>query len=265
MTTHNLTKRRVGLMIGAHMVVGIAMALPSLAYPGQAWPFWIQMWYAGQVCADMLLLGMWAGFGTNVWWQRLLGLAAGMLWLLFLGLSTDPRMQNALPMLGFLGVPMLVVAVVCLGCRWLLVRLEQRDAWKPLPAQAETQFSLKSIFVLTLIVSVLLALGRLLHWVQPGSWGTVILVSIFILVALLSTLMLIWASLSQGRVTIRLPLAFAGSLATGLLVPYYTGGPTWRYAAWAALMFVIAAYVSCSLIVIRSCGYRLNAIWEKAA
>lgn len=87
--------------------------------------------------------------------------------------------------------------------------------------------------------------------------GIVITACVFVLIALLSTFMLVWACLSQGRAAIRIPLAFVGTLAAGLIFPYYMGGPEWRYLAWPGLMLVIAAYVSGSLLVIRSCGFRL--------
>src|SRR5678815_4336205 len=92
---------------------------------------------------------------------------------------------------------------------------------------------------------------------DKGGSGTVIAVCVFVLIALLSTAMLVWACLSQGRPTIRIPLAFAGTMAAGLIYPYYLGGPDWRYVVWPGLMLVIAAYASASLLVIRSCGFRL--------
>jgi hypothetical protein len=252
-----LRKTRLGIMLGAHFALGLAMAVPALLYPGRDWPGWIQVWFLGLVCSEIMLLGIWGGFARCAWWWKLFGLAAGALWMLLLGLSADPDSRNVLPMLGILGPPLLVVAGACLGCRWLLVRIEKRTTWKPLLSSAEVQFTLKSIIGLTLIVSMLLALGRVVQWIDKGASGTVIAVCVFVLMALLATVMLVWACLSQGRPAIRIPLAFAGTMVAGLIYPYYMGGPDWRYLAWPGLMLVISAYVSASLLVIRSCGFRL--------
>jgi hypothetical protein len=256
-----LRKTRLGIMLGAHFVLGLAMAVPALLYPGRDWPGWIQVWFLGLVCSEIMLFGIWAGFAKCAWWLKLLGLAAGAVWLLLLGLSADPDIKNVLPMLGLLGPPMLVVASACLGSRWL-VRIEKRAIWQPLPSSTEVQFTLKSLIGLTLIVSLLLALGRVVQWIDKGASGTAIAVCVFVLIALLSTVMLVWACLSQGRPPIRIPLAFVGTTAAGLIYPYYIGGPDWRYLAWPGLMLVIAAYVSVSLLVIRSCGFRLVAIQQ---
>ena len=263
--TDTFPKSRVGLLIVAHLVFGLAMAIPAFVFRGRDWSMWVQVWFAGLACSEILLLGIWAGFTTTAWWLRLLGLVGGCTWLLFLGLSAEPRLANA-PMILVLGLPpVLVVAGVCLGFRWFFVRLERRISWKPRSASEELQFTLKSIFGLMVIVCILLALGRLVRWLDDGASGEVTRVCVFVLIALLSTFMLVWASLGQGRPTIRIPLAFAGSLAAGFIVPYYTSGDELRYVAWPALMLVIAAYVSGSLLVIRSCGFRLVSIWKDAA
>ena len=258
MTTNCKSLRsRVGLLIGAHIALGLAMAIPSLAYPGRNWPGWVQVWFFGLACSEILLVGIWVGFSASAWWLRLAGLSAGTGWLAFLGLSTDLRAQNVLPMLGFLGTPMLVVAGACLVCRFGFVRLERQDSWQPLSQSDEVQFSLKSIFGLTLLVSLLLALGRLVQRIDQGISSATISVCVFVLVALLTTWMLVWASLSRGRVQIRLPLAIAGTLASGLIFPYYLGGPGWRYVIWPSLMLVIALFTTGSLLVVRSSGFRL--------
>lgn len=158
--TRERLRIRVGFMIGTHLVLGLAMAIPALAYPGRDWPRWVQVWFLGLACSEVLLLGIWTGFSKSVWWGRIIGLAVGTGWLLFLGLSADPHIQNVAPMLGLLGPPLLVVTGACVACKWLFVQIEQRSNWKPLPSSEEVQFTLKSIFGLMLVVSLLLALGR---------------------------------------------------------------------------------------------------------
>ena len=92
---------------------------------------------------------------------------------------------------------------------------------------------------------------------------TVLIVCVFSMLALISGAMLIWACLGPGRVGVRVPVALLGMAALGLVfASYFENAPAWRFATWPALMLVISSYVVSSLLVVRSCGYRLVSVWH---
>ena len=252
-------------MIAAHVVLGAGMGLVALYFATWNWPVWLAIWYVGLLCSEALLLGVWTGLSSARWWIKLLGLAAGMGWLT--GLSFAPSRTLVLPdivaVLTMHGTAVLGVALCFALFRWRFAKLERRSSWAPVPVGSEVQFSLRSMIALTVVIALLLALGRIIQWVDQQisnvnpfmSFVPVALV--FALVAVIAALMLVWSCLGPGRIIVRGPTTFVGMMALSLVFPYYLGGPDWRFLIWPALFAVISAFAGGSLLVVRSCGYRL--------
>jgi hypothetical protein len=149
-------------------------------------------------------------------------------------------------------------APVCFALlRWRWVRLEHRSSWETLPAANDLQFSLRFLIGLTVIVALLLALGRIIQGLGQETHSILIVAFVFALVALLASLLVVWSCLGPGRVVVRGPAMLGGMMALGLVIPHYLGGPEWRFAIWPALLALIATFTGGSLVVVRSCGYRL--------
>jgi hypothetical protein len=256
---------RIGTLIGAHLLLGLTMALIAVRFPQlQEWA-WIVVVYTGFVCCEILLFGMWLGLSTAPGKFKLGGLVAGTVWLAALCLAPVPfrSLATALPLLAIVGVPLLIVAASGATCRRWLAKLERRDVWKLRPISEELQFSLKSLIGLTVVISVLLGLARLVQLFHATAELVIVsfLSCAFALVAALATGMLIWASLGPGQAVIRVPIVIVALPLLGLLPPYSMGGGTYRYIVWPSLMAVIAAGTAGSLLVVRSCGYRLVSLF----
>ena len=153
-------------------------------------------------------------------------------------------------------MPAVAVAMSCGLCSRFFVRIEKREHWTSRPVSDEMKFTLRSMIWLTVAISTLLALGRIIQWISP--WDDLApLLFIFALLALIASGMLVWAALGQGQVIVRVPIALLGIALLGLLPPYYMGGPSFRFFVWPSLTSEVAICTVGSLLAIRSCGFRL--------
>jgi hypothetical protein len=246
-------------LVAAHMLLGLAMALFALSLRGKDAPEWQAIWFMALVCSEVLLLGAWAGLSAARLWKKALGLLAGTVWLGFLGASpASPGTPGVFPeVLAAVSMPTLAVALLFGGSRWVFARMERRADWQPRPLAEEVQFSLRSLIGLTILVALLLSLGRAVQWLEASNSSFLLVVGVLVLVAVLAAVILVWACLGDGRLLARLPLMVMAMAALGLVFPFYLGGPEWRYVVWPAMLILMAVYAGASLLVVRSCGYRL--------
>jgi hypothetical protein len=250
---------RIGWTIAAHLMLGFSMGLVARALPGWDWPIWVSIWYMALLCSQVLLLGTWLGLSATSWWRKIVGLAAGIGWLAALSLAPGPppNTSAALTLVAIHASAVFVIAVCFAFLRWRWVKLEHRSGAETLPAASDLQFSLRSLIGLTVTVALLLALGRIIQGLGEETPSLLIVAFVFALVALLASLLLVWSCLGPGRIVVRGPTMLGGMMALGLVIPYYLGGPTWRFVIWPALLALIAAFTGGTLVVVRSCGYRL--------
>jgi len=257
MMTDRQQQTRIGLLVGAHLLLGLIMAILGAIFPRLRDGMWASIWFVGLISSDILLLGMWAGLSAARWWVKLAGLLSGVGWFECLALAPHPVKTDVLPMLAIVGVPVLIIAGSCALCRCLLARIVYREKWKSRPISEELQFTLRTMIGLTITIATVLAVGRIVRQIDPEIAGFANVVFSLSLTALLGAGMLAWASLGPGRAIVRVPTAIAGAVALGPLVPYYLDGPAHQYLAWPALTALSAFFTAGSLLVIRSCGYRL--------
>ncbi len=259
-------RARIGLLIGTHILLGLITVVVALLYPDLKVSLWSSLAYFGLIYSHVLLLGIWLGLAAARWWIKLAGLVASLTWLECLVLAPVPRPplppDILLGLLALVGVPMLIVAGSAALCRRYFARIEWRHEWRLRPVSEEAQFSLRSLIGLTMMIAALLALGRVVQWISPATanveiFAMLLIAPVFGMTALLAAGMLIWAALGQGQVLVRVPTMLVGMALLGLLPPYYLGGPAFRYYTWPALLVTIAVCTAGSLLVIRSCGYRL--------
>lgn len=257
----------IALLVALHVAVGLAMGLVALIWTGVNWPIWVQLPMLGLVCSEALLLGMWLGFARTRLWLKLLGFCCGLGWFLFLEFAPAPGRVWRLDQIDDAAGPLLAIvfaaALASLACRWLAARVVHKDDWPVRPLAQEMQFTLKSIVGLMISVAALLALRDAVRWAYTVRIDDEITLLVFALVGVLAWLLLLWATLGQGRPAVRIPVMLAGMAALGLIFPYYTGGPAPRYVTWPALTVTIGLYSTASLLVIRHCGYRLVSVWQR--
>lgn len=118
-------------------------------------------------------------------------------------------------------------------------------------SEAPFQFTLGQAFVWTAIIAMLFAIGRLENLSGPLTFGAVILLQVSIM------FLAGWATLNLRDVRLRLFVVLVAALILGLLPPYYSRGDMRDFGFYIAIAVGYAAILSGSLLVFRSCGYRL--------
>lgn len=241
--------------MGAHLAWGAVLGSIALYYGRTTWPDWQAVIYVALVSSQMLLLAIWLGFSRDPWWQKGIGLVAGLAWLNFLAFA--PELDRIWQTTLLISSPVLVVGACCAVWSRFVAKLEWRDAWPERTIAEELQFSLRTLVGLTVTLSLLLALGRFFHWLRDDGSGAEVLVPILVIKSSLATGVVVWGCLGQGRAILRVPVTFLVMVALGLLFPFYVGMERHYFIIWPVLLAMIAVYTCPSLLVVRSCGYRV--------
>jgi hypothetical protein len=241
------------VLVLAHVAIGLSTGLLA-AWIGFS-PSGSNMVVAvsiGIVFGQTSLLGIWAALGTSSWWKRLPGVVVGMVCLgLLLDLSVGtPYLNNqVIVLLATVLVAGVLLVVRCFSFRICVTAVDRT-------AVPRFQFSIRHLLILTFVVACLVSLGK---WLGPHLIPATEPFRLAMIGLLLATvgLMTVWSVL--GR---RHPL-LPSMIATGVAAGLGFGLATWFHALagmtvlWTTIPSVEALSLVASLLVLRSCGYRL--------
>jgi hypothetical protein len=223
--------------------IGITPAPPNLAVAV----------FVGVVFCQTSLLGIWAGLGRNPWWIRLPGAAAGIVYLgllLDLCLGQPYRDNHIIVLLTTVLIVGVLLAVRCFRVRICLTTMVAT-------AVPRFQFSIRQLLILTTAVACILSLEKWLGWQLFSVVETFLLAMIGCLLAAVG-LISVWPVLGTRQPI--LPSTIAVGIAAGLgfgltKLSAHAAGMT---AVWITIPSVEALSLVASLLVVRSCGYRLT-------
>jgi hypothetical protein len=242
-------KVRVIWLVGVHVLVGLLLgAITAATEPG---PGLLFASFIGLVFSQTSLLGIWGGSGTNRWWIRLVGVLVGVGYLgPQCGICIDDPGRETILIVAF--ATLIVSAVLLLArCFGFRTRL---NSDQNTPAK-EMQFSIRHVMILTLVVACLLALAK---WQQRyldlDDWPMLAAIAApFATVGLVAA----WAVLGAKRPLIGIPVLLAVAVGAGYGLEKSLGsGP--EIAIWMTATLTGALSLTVSLLVVRSCGYRLR-------
>jgi len=240
-------RRRILWLVVGHVVVGLIGAFVAY-FPG---PDLVRRAaFVGIVASQTSLLGIWVGFGSDPWWKTLIGIVLGVGYLGILlgtgrsGLAPESFVIVALDTT-FVAMPLLIAR---------FFRVAVRLDCSPAGSLGRIQFTIRHLMILTFVVACLTTVGK---WVQPylphGGvrfellLGTVMFGSVGVLP--------VWFVLATKQpVLYSVGLVAVGAGAGYCLAKISRAGNEgiWMTAAASEAMAVVA-----SLLVVRSCGYRL--------
>lgn len=217
-----------------------------------------------------LLLSFWCGFGTSSISRRVLGGLLGIAyqelwaWLPVLlgpesGLCIEPdwpafiafgSMKRALAVCGF--------TILFLGVRRWLAEVQHVGHRLDVPSRTRAQFSIANLLALTLLCATLLGLFRaakIQHDWNMATYGLGFAIFATLVVSIA------WATMSPGPIGKRTALILVLVVPAGAILAH--ASQYWFYEGW--LKYVLAqvmlllpmAVLAISLLVVRSCGYRL--------
>ena len=236
----------IWLVVG-HAALGLVGF--SVAYPTGTEPTLRVAAFVGLVFGQTSLLGIWGGLGTCSWPTRLIGVVTGATCLVvLLGIGVHE--------VNFWTLTIVVVATSCVLIPLLIVRcfrvVIHLDS-SSVPAAGRIQFTIRHLMILTFVIACLVSLAKL---VQPHVSRGIPTFEILLLAVLFGVVgvLPVWFTLATTRPS----LYGLGLVALGAGAGYCYG---WKVLdnekMWATATATEAMAVIVSLLVVRSCGYRL--------
>jgi cytochrome bd-type quinol oxidase subunit 1 len=246
-------RARMLWLAGVHVLVGLWLGAATALASNESNPNLVFFTFMGLVFSQTSLLGIWGGAGRNRWWIRLIGVLVGIAYLgPQFGICIDQLQREIILIVAF--ATLIVSAVLLLArCFGLRTRLESDQE----PPAREMQFSIRHMMILTLVVACLLALAK---WQQRyldlDDWPMLAAIAApFATVGLVAA----WAVLGAKRPLIGVPVLFAVAVGAAYGLEKSLGpGPGPGFAFWILATLTEALSLTVSLLVVRSCGYRLR-------
>ena len=253
---------RIKLLIALHVVTIVACAF---AAPISSWqnPPLLLLAFIAVIFADAGIIGLWAAHGKSAPRRRSAVVIAALfaLWWGLVeadGYKTPPAeaMFDALLMTLTTASVFIVMRWLKTGKKQLSLKLVANSAVKNQPLQ----FSIRHLFVGTAIVAVVVTAGKIVRANKPTGnfWDysviTAVLVPSFVLVQLMTT----WAALGTARPGRRLAAVVPASFMLGLIPPLFMDKDvSLALIIWPCIIGCQSVIVAFSLLVVRSCRWRL--------
>jgi hypothetical protein len=241
--------RRIVWLTMVHLAVGLAAAF--VAYFADRGPTLPGAVFGGTVFSQTSLLGIWGVLGSDSWWRRLSGALLGVG---YLGTLTGVVGSDLDPTVYFI----VVLATMFVALPLLIVRLFKiaiRPDSVPDAAAGRIQFSIRDLMLLTFVVACLTTIGK---WGQPYfPHGEILFQVLLLLIAFAGVGVLpVWFILATKQ-----PVLYSvGLVAVGGGAGYCLARILHRADEGGCFLVLTATEamgVAVSLLVIRSCGYRL--------
>lgn len=238
--------RRILWLVIVHIVLGWLGAY--MAYSAGRNPTFWPGAFCGLMISQTSLLGIWFSLGTSPWWKRVIGVVIGIGYLVpMLGIgiyevNSDTFIVVVL-VTSFVTIPLLIV-------RFFRIAIRLDDS--PVASVGRIQFSIRHLLILTFVVACLTSIAKL---VQPFLFhGQIIDLFLITLAFGVVGILPVWFVLAT-----KWPTIFSiGVVAVGAGAGYCLGR---GYGGTETLAMTLTATealsVVVSLLVVRSCGYRL--------
>ena len=255
-------KRREWILrlFAAHVVVAVALGAIARLRSLDWGPHPCEMSFIGLVFAQTSLLGVWAGLSRSPWWTRLPGLAVGAV-CMGVGGCVGIDEVDWLTFFVFACNGVMVAAVLtifrCVRFRVALPMIDNHD-------QAGRPYGIRHLLILTLVVALMLWIGRHLDFGRFDIWFLAdldmflaVITSSCVLIGVLSP----WTMLREGLLALRGVILFVVAAAAGLGI----AATEWRltkdflevFSSWLTVYLTETIVLIVSLLVVRHCGYRL--------
>jgi hypothetical protein len=244
--------RKLQILVVAHVVLGVVtrlLAPVELRTPFGLEHILIVPFLASALC-QAFLLSFWVAASQAATWMRLAGLVAGAVYLEALVPSGGRR-----EVMGVSTITIVVTTATLLVVRWLGVRFTRQDD----PDQAAKQepeglrFSIRGLMIFTAAVAVICAGARALEGARSPFLFIPVWALCFVAVGLVS----LWAVLGDAHPLRRGPVVF---ILSPLLGAFFAFAANASSAGWIYILLIMLLYPAAllgSLLVVRSCGYRL--------
>lgn len=246
--------RRIKALIAA-LIIAVPLATAWASNYNYQWPDVNVVVHLSLVFTEAGLLGLWAAFGQSRLWPRSLCIGSGLICLsISILIAHDGRWWlDNLRVENLLETGFVVNAPALLA--FFVLRILRRSsglrlvASPPLqPALEGFQFSIKHLMVVTALVAAILSLGNGGHiWFN------------FVVIVAVVELATLWAALGLRSPLPRLMIVLPCGFVVGIVPPsFMMMRGDWRDVAfWSGITGFQAIITAATLLVFRSCGWRL--------
>jgi hypothetical protein len=251
-----MRERRLFILVAVHLALGVVTA--TLARITISSSFGLEHITVVPLCALALcqaaLLALWVTTSEVSLWARSLGLVTGAIYLEAL-IPGDLRHEFQ----GASTSALIVTTATLLVARALRVRPIRRDADATALALAQhdsegLRFSIRALMVVTAAFALLSAGSRALR--ESGVHAP-LLVLVWSLCFVIVGLAAFWAGLANARPLARAPVVCALSPILGIFFAFAATAHERGWVYITLIMLLYPALLLASLLVVRSCGYRL--------
>jgi hypothetical protein len=249
-----LADKKLNILVVAHLTIGVVTGLLAQVEVSaliELEHILIVPFFASVLC-QAFLLSLWGTASQARLWKRLAGLVAGAMYLEAL-LAAELRME----FLGIIAITIAVTSASLLVVRWVgvgfrrLVEVDQPARFEP----EGLKFSIRDIMTCVAAVALLCAGARAMQASpQRRFLLTLVWAICFVAVGLVS----MWAAFGDARLKGRVPVVFVLSF---LLAVFFAFAAVAHKAGWVYILLIMVLYPAAllgSLLVVRSCGYRLE-------
>jgi hypothetical protein len=263
---------RIRWLVGAHLVLAAAPLLGMLVEINmQTLPL---LWALSSLpLGGLMTLSVWVGVGrTRPLWRVAIGLAANFYLSTFSFIAHFAAVTETLSktdwIMGYLeAVAESALLLLVLGGTFMLIgRRFELALVEPGAAPARSghlQFSMFQILVLMSAVAIVLSLLRLARAAtghEPSTWETITIYSFMFVTFLVNVACAAFAALGTGNVKRNVVLVLAVSILLGVaaaIAMHQDMTGWWLFVGSTFIMIIPTIMVLASLLVARSCGYRL--------
>jgi hypothetical protein len=246
------SRLKILLLLAIHVGVGLLLASVARRHMDELSIQFIGLF--ALVFADAGLIGVWGGLSTTRLAWRLPAVIAAIVYQCAILIRAQ---HNDSILLLSAGLTTGTILVVLSGLRRSRRKLRITYLVNELSASEGFQFSIRHLLLVTAIVAVVLGIGRGIRNIRfMGS--DILFVAIFTPCFITVELATLWAALGNGRPMLRLALVVPTAFIIGIMPIYCLGAPGWfNFIIWPIIMGLQAIFTAASLLVIRSCGWRL--------
>lgn len=241
-----------GLLL-THLLLGIGAAWLCTRWPRTTS---YEIAILGLVFGQGVLLGSWAGLANKSLGVRIAGLVCGSFYIsTVVAIGHTSTVEGRLVCLVF--VPMSTVGLLFMALsRYRGIAIAFSDETE---ARYSTpiQFTMKELLCVTAVISVLLGSGRVIRSLGGQSLGIGVLLIVLAICACVMAYLVVWAGLGHGHVPLRFSTVLVIGFVVGLLPHYFFGYSGWPSLVWSGFIVVAGIVAVPSLLVVRSCGYRV--------
>jgi hypothetical protein len=253
----NRLTRRLWLLLIAHMIAGVGFCVSARVLLRLPFPLneILSAPTLSLAFCQSCLLAFWVEMSHTALWRRLLGLGGGLsyFWLLTATWRQDFTLFFALAFTT--GIVMVALFVV----RFWRIDLRRATDQSTHQNRQGLQFSIRGLMLLTIAVGLLITpakgLRQMILYSDYGQTTFLLMLSASLAATGLASF---WATLGLPRPVARSIALIVMSLCLGWFLCYVYSASTWsEYFLILSIMFLHSLALLGSLLVIRSCGYRL--------